>query len=194
MASRLKKCAPGVFCIENITLVVLLGFLAVIAFLSYQYITTKQSLKTDSPRTLIISSNSVPKDRMSDPYYPPMKDPHVPVEGRGGIPINMQTRGVPSEYQQVGILTRSQNVGDDMILPLMGRRSMTGRDKWQYYTMSNTGNLSTKLPLSVNGKSCTSEYGCDDIMNGDNVFVEGYNDSFRVTKYENNLFQYIPAL
>jgi hypothetical protein len=123
-----------------------------------------------------------------------MKDPHVPVEGRGGIPINMQTRGVPSEYQQVGILTRSQNVGDDMILPLMGRRSMTGRDKWQYYTMSNTGNLSTKLPLSVNGKSCTSEYGCDDIMNGDNVFVEGYNDSFRVTKYENNLFQYIPAL
>ena len=194
MAPRLKKCAPGVFCIENITLVVLLGFLAVIAFLAYQYITTKQSLKTDSPRTLIISSNSVPKDRMSDPYYTPMKDPHVPVEGRGGIPINMQTRGVPSEYQQVGILTRSQNVGDDMILPLMGRRSMTGRDKWQYYTMSNTGNLSTKLPLSVNGKSCTSEYGCDDIMNGDNVFVEGYNDSFRVTKYENNLFQYIPAL
>jgi len=194
MAPRLKKCAPGVFCIENITLVVLLGFLAVIAFLAYQYITTKQSLKTDPPKTLIISSNSVPKDRMSDPYYPPMKDPHVPVEGRGGIPINMQTRGVPSEYQQVGILTRSQNVGDDMILPLMGRRSMTGRDKWQYYTMSNTGNLSTKLPLSVNGKSCTSEYGCDDIMNGDNVFVEGYNDSFRVTKYENNLFQYIPAL
>jgi hypothetical protein len=176
MAPRLKKCAPGVFCIENITLVVLLGFLAVIAFLAYQYITTKQSLKTDPPKTLIISSNSVPKDRMSDPYYPPMKDPHVPVEGRGGIP------------------TRSQNVGDDMILPLMGRRSMTGRDKWQYYTMSNTGNLSTKLPLSVNGKSCTSEYGCDDIMNGDNVFVEGYNDSFRVTKYENNLFQYIPAL
>jgi hypothetical protein len=54
--------------------------------------------------------------------------------------------------------------------------------------------MNTKLPLSFNGKSCTGEYGCDDINNGDNVFVEGYNDTFRVTIYENSLFNYIPYL
>ena len=80
-----------------------------------------------------------------------------------------------------------------MILPLMGRKHMSGRDKWQYYTISGSGNLNTKLPISVNGKSCTGEYGCDDIFNGDIVYVEGYNDTFRVTMYENNMFQYIPV-
>jgi hypothetical protein len=107
------------------------------------------------------------------------------------VPINMETRGLSTGYQQVGILTRT-NGPSDMILPLMGRRNMAGRDKWQYYTISNSGTLNTKLPVSVNGKSCTSEYGCDSIYNGDVVFVEGYGDTFRATIYENNLFRYIP--
>jgi hypothetical protein len=76
----------------------------------------------------------------------------------------------------------------------MGRKLMTGREKWQYYTMATNGNMNTKLPISVNGKSCTSEYGCDSINNGDNVFVEGYNDTFKVTVYENSGFNYIPFL
>ena len=76
----------------------------------------------------------------------------------------------------------------------MGRRSHSGRDKWQFYTTSNTGHLSSKLPISINGKSCTSEYGCDDIYNGDNVYVEGYNDIFNVTKYENDTLRYIPSI
>jgi hypothetical protein len=80
-----------------------------------------------------------------------------------------------------------------MILPLMGRKHMSGRDKWQYYTISGTGNLNTKLPISVNGRSCTSEYGCDDIYNGDVVYVEGYKDTFHATIYENNQFHYIPV-
>ena len=90
----------------------------------------------------------------------------------------------------MGILT--SNTGDNLILPLMGRRHMSGRDKWQYYTISNTGSLNTKLPISVNGKSCTSEYGCDQIMNNESVFVSGYNNEFNATIYENNMFNYIP--
>jgi len=80
-----------------------------------------------------------------------------------------------------------------MILPLMGRKHLSGRDKWQYYTISGSGNLNTKLPVSLNGKSCTSEYGCDSIYNNDMVYVEGYNDTFSVTMYENGQFNYIPA-
>jgi hypothetical protein len=88
----------------------------------------------------------------------------------------------------MGILTN----GSDKILPLMGRRHMSGRDKYQYYTISNTGNLNTKLPVSVNGRSCTSEYGCDQIMQGDNVYVEGYKETFNATIYETNNFHYLP--
>jgi hypothetical protein len=71
---------------------------------------------------------------------------------------------------------------------------MNGRSKMQYYTISNTGNMNTKLPISVNGKSCTGEYGCDEISNGDVVYVEGYKDTFQATIYENGLFSYIPAM
>ena len=49
-----------------------------------------------------------------------------------------------------------------------------------------------KLPISKNGKSCTGEYGCDDLFNGDSVYVEGYKDSFNVTMYENSGMRYIP--
>ena len=111
---------------------------------------------------------------------------HPPIQ----VPVNIETRGLSTQYSQMGILT--SNTGDNLILPLMGRRHMSGRDKWQYYTISNTGSLNTKLHISVNGKSCNSEFGCDQIMNYECVFVSGYNNEFNATIYENNMFNYIP--
>ena len=131
---------------------------------------------------------------MNDPYVPPLKDTSIYFQtntsDERGIPINVRTSGYNRNYSQIGILTRTN--GSEMILPLMGRKNMRRNDRWQYYTMSNTGNLNTKLPVSSNGKSCTSEYGCDEIYNGDIVYVEGYNDTFKATVYENSLFSYIP--
>jgi hypothetical protein len=145
-----------------------------------------------------------------DPYGPPFKTDgnyfssdsgdirglpaiqQMPIQVNRGIPVNIETRGLGLDYSQLGILTRGN--GGDMILPLMGRRLMSGLDKWQYYTISNTGNMNTKLPISVKGRSCSGEYGCDSIMNGDMVYVEGYNDTFRVTVYETGKFSYIPYI
>ena len=211
-----KKCIPGVICIENMTLVVLFVALIIIGYLYYNYLKTINTINKnmDSNREkIIIMSNNEPaslgplaamatrSDPFNDPYAPPLKvnssglGMYIPRDSGDirGIPVNVKTRGFETGYQQVGILTRMTG-NSDMILPLMGRQAMTGRDKWQYYTISNSGNLNTKLPISLNGKSCTSEYGCDDINNGDVVYVEGYKDTFRVTMYENNLFRYIPYL
>ena len=169
-----KKCIPGVLCIENMTLFVLV---LILLFSIYVYVKTqpKQSVATTVPFAIpvpVYMNNNT--NVLDDPHMPPMKSRNVMMS---------------SEYSQIGILTRN-----GMILPLMGRRHMNGRDKWQYYTISNTGNLNTKLPVSVKGKSCTSEYGCDEMMNGDSIYVEGYNDTFKATIYENNSFSYIPNL
>ena len=51
-----------------------------------------------------------------------------------------------------------------------------------------------KLPLTYKGRSCTNEYGCDKLYNGDTVYVEGYNDAFKTTVYENDIMRYIPYL
>jgi len=198
-----KKCIPGLFCIENMTL-----FLLIVIFVLLIYMWYTQIVKPLNERAKVIVVNTPPQqaslnvglatrqDPFNDPYAPPMKTDGLfyPPDSSDirGIPINIRSRGLNTGYQQIGILTRT-NSGSDMILPLMGRRVMSGRDKWQYYTISNSsGNINTKLPISKNGKSCTSEYGCDDINNGDVVYVEGYKDTFVATVYENNLFQYIP--
>jgi hypothetical protein len=216
-----KKCIPGVICIENMTLFILIVISIMVIYLYYVVFIKQNSIYNtnnnsnekiivlkDSSRQPVISPNlnlfglSTRKDPFNDPYSPPMQNDtgvyYPPDFGdiRGvpgiGVPIQMQSRGINSEYQQIGILTRDVNMGGELILPLFGRRTMTGRDKWQYYTISNTGTLNTKLPVSVNGKSCTSELGCDMIYNNDSVFVEGYKDVFRATIYENNLLRYLP--
>jgi hypothetical protein len=204
-----KKCLPGVICIENMTLVIILVLLIIIGYMYYIHITKSMQkhasnvvvLSPPSPPPITLNGISTRTDAMSDPYNPPLRNdgyyfPRDSADVRG-IPINIKTRGTGMDYTQLGILTRP-NVrnahNSEMILPLMGRRLMNGRDKWQYYTISNTGNMNTKLPVSLKGKSCTGEYGCDEINNNDTVYVEGYKDTFVATVYENSTFSYIPYI
>ena len=203
-----KKCIPGLFCIENMTLFLLIVIVILLIYVWYtQLVKPIRNLEKDqskiivvnSPNTNPLASISTRNNPMNDPYAPPLKNDGIYYPTDSGdirgipskVPINIETRGMNMDYQQVGILTRTNN-SNDMILPLMGRRNLAGRDKWQYYTISNTGNLNTKLPISVNGKSCTNEYGCNQVYNGDIVYVEGYKDTFIATIYENNLFRYLP--
>lgn len=232
--SSKKKCIPGFICIENITLLVLIGIFMLIVFLYSNFISklysNNDSEQSNTSKILVISqpqhpislgglsSRNISNDIFNDPYMPPLKrddyflSPSLTSDIRGlpslipqleipkmVLPINVETRGISSDYTQIGILTKvgfSENDDSEnpLILPLMGRRIMTGRDKWQYYTISNTGSLHTKLPIKVGRRSCTSEYGCDNIMDGDVVYVEGYKHKFKATVYENNSFNYIPVL
>jgi hypothetical protein len=187
------------------TLFILLLVIGLVIYMIYSQ--HKYNLtKTDEPSKIVViqqptlgSISTRRNDSLNDPYSPPLKEdgyyhPRDSSDVRG-IPVNIETRGSGMSYQQIGILTPINGGGDALILPLMGRKWMNGRDKWQYYTMSNgMTNMSTKLPLSVNGKSCTGEYGCNEIQNGDTVYVEGYKTTFTATVYENGTFSYIPYL
>lgn len=192
-----KTCIPGLFCLENITMFLLFVLLITVSYMYYGQVMKEQRqsnstqltqlTQTTQPSTIIpsIAQMEIPNP-LESVYAPPLKS-----EGGRGVAINVPTRGPEMEYSQVGILTREQ--GDDMILPLMGRRLASGRDKYQYYTMANgVGSINTKLPLSSKGRSCTASIGCDELFNGDNVFVEGYKDTFHATIYENATLQYIP--
>jgi hypothetical protein len=143
-----------------------------------------------------------PADVLLNPYTPPLRDDRyfnqygssslgVAMGGdvRGGVPINVPTRSVNSAYRQVGILTRVN--GPETILSLMGRPLFPSRDKWQFYTMSDK-NQSVKLPVTYKKRSCTSDQGCDNIYNGDTVYVEGYNDAFKATIYDTAMQYSIP--
>jgi len=200
-----KKCPPGVICVENVTILFILIVIAAI-FLLFN----KRNNNHSERENIIIKDNSsslfglFPKpsfsfsnlsnDVLLNPYQAPLRDDRVyrtDMNDPRGVPINVSTRAVDTSYRQVGILTRMG--GPEMILPLMGRPLYTSRDKWNFYTMSNENSM-VKLPITYKNRSCTNEYGCDNLYNGDNVYVEGYNDTFKVTMYDNQVMRYIPYL
>ena len=193
-----RKCPNGTICIENITLIflIILIFFAVYLF---------NQIKNN--KIIIMRQNQPQPQHIQQPRIVPgihnlssvFLDPHAMPERQRmytkdmtdprGIPINVRTQGVDVPFSQVGILTRNGN--GETILPLMGRPLQTNRDKHQFYTMNDKNHM-VKLPISKNGRSCTGEYGCDDLFNGDTVYVEGYKDAFKVTMYESNMPRYIP--
>jgi len=144
--------------------------------------------------------NNLPEDVLLNPYAAPLKDeryfiPELSYRPPGTIPINVSTNigAVDTTYRQLGILTPLNGVNKDNILALMGRPLFTNRQKYQYYTISNQHN-NVKLPVIVKGRSGTNEYGVDQIFTGDTVYIEGYNEAFKVKNYDNDTIKYLPYL
>jgi hypothetical protein len=223
----MKKCPPGVICIENVTMSFIFISFIIIFYISYiSFFKIKSDSKTSEK--IIINNNErpiinnerrevgffgglmpswpytnlvpppVPGDVLLNPYVPPLRDerylvPSLNFVPPGTVPINVSTNigAVDTSYRQVGILTPLNSSSKDSILPLMGRPLFVNRDKWQYYTISNQHN-NVKLPVSKGGRSCTNEYGCDKIYNGDTIYIEGVNDAYKVTIYDNDVIKYLP--
>jgi hypothetical protein len=210
-----KKCIPGVICFENITIVVIFIVLIFFAYYFYKQNSGGNGMMMNgggmmmngggmmmpppppplppinNGRGFVFNNSYLVPPRMNDPlldpYNPPLRDMSAYM-----MPINIPTQGGPimEDYRQVGLLTRTH--GKETILPLMGQQIFSNRDKWNYYTMSDKNNI-VKLPIYSRGKSCMNEYGCDSLNSGDHVHVEGYNDNFKVTLYDNKLMRYIPV-
>ena len=202
----MKKCPPGVICVENISMFFIIACFIIVFYLFYSNMKNQNIVVNNRPRENVGGGwfgglswpyTNLPSDPLLNPYAPPLRDERYFVSSgiQGTIPINVQTNigAVPenTSYRQLGILTATNSKG--AILPLMGRPVFTNRDKWQYYTMSDQNN-SVKLPVSRNGRSCTNEYGCDRLFNGDTVYIEGLNEAYRVTMYDNDTIRYLPAI
>jgi hypothetical protein len=108
-----------------------------------------------------------------------------------GAPVNVPTRGSPSQYSQVGYLTNTDtdtSTNGVRVLPLYGRRQ--DRNNFQYYTLSDAG-FSVKLPLVIGGRASTQERGVGEVASGDMVDVQSLG-KFRTELYDNSSPSYIP--
>jgi hypothetical protein len=217
----MKKCPPGVICVENYSMFFFIICIVIIVYLIYSNIKGQNiTVNNSSSEKIVIRDNqrenvgglgnwfggfipswpytNLPSDPLLNPYAPPLRDERYFIPGfngvpPGSVPINISTNigAVDTAYRQLGILTPSNSSSKDNILPLMGRPLFTNRDKWQYYSTSNQHN-NVKLPVSRSGRSCTNEYGCDKLYNGDTVYIEGANETYRVTIYDNDTIKYLP--
>ena len=170
----MKKCPPGIICIENCTMVFVIICLVLLFYIIYSNFFNPSKIEKNNNsnnRNIVIneSSHSIPSiglvpsypysniptsDILLNPYSPPLRDERYFVQDilpGPRMPINISTNAVDTTYRQVGILTPVNN-SKGKILPLMGRPLFSRRDLWQYYTMSDSNN-SIKLPIIIKGKS-----------------------------------------
>jgi Family of unknown function (DUF5755) len=217
--SNNKKCPPGVICFENITLVIFLIIFVIFSYLFYvnisrsnapnnQKIIIKQDVEERNTRnggflgawglSPNFPYNNLPIDTLYNPLVPPLRDERYLVGNMmfvppGRVPINVSTSAVETSYRQMGILTPLNNSSKDNILQLMGRPLYVRRSKYQYYAISNQHN-NVKLPISIKGRSGLNDNGVDELYNGDTVYVEGYQQAFKVTKYDDDTIKYLPYI
>jgi hypothetical protein len=215
----MKKCPPGVICIENITLVFLIILFLILGYLFYSQISNKRHERR-SEKIIIqappsqerglfanpgYSFSNLQGDVLMNPYEPPLRDEGYgygygngyagPIIPPGRVPVNVPTNigALDVGYRQYGILKPVRGSTKDNILPLMGRPVNTSRQKFQYYTISNQHN-NVKLPIIVRGRSGTTEYGVDELFSGERVLVEGDKTPYEVKMYDNDSIRYIPYI
>tara|TARA_Y100000992_G_scaffold288981_1_gene243117 strand:+ start:165 stop:788 length:624 start_codon:yes stop_codon:yes gene_type:complete len=207
MAKKIKhsfKCPPGTFCIEKFTMIFIFLLVCIIFYLIYdnyrQKMVTKKTIDTEDnlyshfhnnllPHTHLVNSlpesgydmlrpimkpgisyNDNPKDTLMNPYSPPLQ------------------YNQPHTYRQVGYL-KNNNYGNKM-LPIFAKPIHTRRDKWYYYTIYDN----IKLPIYSNGRKCSSEHGCDSLMNGETIYLENMSEPFTVYMYDNHTLTYEPVI
>ena len=130
--------------------------------------------------------NDFYEERLNNRLSPPSIN-HYPV-----LPLNIRTRGMPTEYQQIGILTNKNNSED--IKPLYGRQTYRGSRQWNYYS-STDSNLSIKIPVFLLKNKCTDEKGCNEIVDGSECNVGDKNEKIYIaTIYSNDTYRYIPDI
>jgi hypothetical protein len=117
--------------------------------------------------------------------------------GGGAIPINQMTRGAPDQFQQVGVLTAPGGTDTSAtptrtILPLFGRKLVTNRDRWNYYTRTD-GLNPVQVPLEFKRRKCDDDNGCEEIGDGDNVSVPIMGQSYVANVYRYSVPRYLPV-
>ena len=91
------------------------------------------------------------REVVNDDFVPPeRREPeHIYPDREVKNIINIPTRGVPDNYQSVGVLVRRE---DEKILQLFGRQKYMGSNQWEYYvTGMDRYGFPNKMPIKVKG-------------------------------------------
>jgi len=188
-----KKCPPGVLCLSNGLVLGLVGVIVAAAVaIVFMRSAPIPSITIRQPPAQVIATaqgddryTRAPqplRDWMSPPEFPP----------RGGIasiPINIPTQGLPESFQSVGVIST-----DGDALPLFGRRTGRGNDRWNYYTRTNTYNP-VPIPIRYKGRDCMeSDIGCEELFSGETVDIDIIRKKGKVRTYRFDGPKYIPGL
>lgn len=165
------------------TLYIIIALLIVLFFIVYQ-----------NNKELNIKIFNIDSDEEEDDEYEkeiidePKRYYDSKYHSRKRMRINIPTRGEAPPYQQVGILTDTDD--PENIKPLYGRQTYRGSNQWNYFT-SLDSHLATKIPIEIDNRDCLDERGCKEIYKNDTLNINGDNE-YKANIYKTHAPRYIP--
>lgn len=188
-----RHCPPGMVCFPNtfnvlswpsVTLVLILLVTVGLVTWSLQnqvnMVSLMQSQTTETIPKQYISMKSGDDRYSRAPEAERLWDtgPDLSRIPSANAPFNIPTQGLPEAYQSMGIVKTEEG----KLLPLYGRRSISSRDRYNYYTRTDTYNP-VQIPIKIKGRDCQDGVGCPELYDGDNVKLSATGESGEVTIY-----------
>lgn len=177
-----RTCPPGVWCMTAglaFTLLIIALSIFFLVYMAFKPSTPTIIMPTSPPPVMIQQGGDSRYDRAPQPLRD-FQDIR--------LPINIPTQGLPDDFQSVGIV----HVGEQ-ILPLYGRRTLRGSDRWNYYTRTDTYNP-VPLPVQFQKRNCMDDVGCQEILSGETVHVRALHKQGTAEIYHFGGPKYIPGL
>lgn len=205
MPRKAAVCPPGVLCMTpTLGILLVVGICVAIGFLalgtSYRLTPTPSPTvqrtthaRSQQPIQIFTGGDSGGDDRYTRAPEP-LRVWQSPPDLRGAmlppgaVPINVSTRGLPQQYQQMGIIKSA-----DKILPLYGRQTAYRSDRYNYYTRTDTYNP-VQLPIRYEKRDCMDAIGCEELLGGERIKIAGTNQPGEVEVFKFDGPTYIPGL
>lgn len=89
----------------------------------------------------------------------------------------------PGYMQQMGLIVGP----NEETLPLYGKEVRGRRDRYHYYT-TTPGEQVYPIPVSIDGRDCMDDIGCQELYGNETVSVFGKTGSFSVKLYRTDDF------
>jgi hypothetical protein len=200
-----KRCPPGIWCLTPTTGIFLGILIFLIGFITWQLHNQKaqspiivQIPQPQQQESQNINLRTVVENRDSrysispEPYRewlttPDLRGALIP---QGAMPIFQPTGSYPDKFQQMGIIM-SETPGK--ILPLYGRRTGNRSDRYNYYTRTDSFNP-VQIPVRYERRDCMDDVGCQELLGGEKIFIEGLQEQGTVKVYRYDAPRYIPAV
>lgn len=187
-----RSCPPGVWCMSGgLITTLLIGGIILLAILYHVFrpmhmMPQMPMAPMAPPITMIQQGGDSRYDRAPQPLRDWIGRPELPPIS--ALPINIPTQGLPDSFQSVGIIQAG-----DQILPLYGRRTLRGGDRWNYYTRTDTYNP-VPLPVHFQRRDCMDDVGCQEILSGETVKIDALHKEGKTNIYRFDGPKYIPGL
>lgn len=186
-----RRCPPGMVCFPDtfsviswpsVTLIII--FIVTVGLVAWSlrtqttYIPQPMPQAVNQPVQVSVKSGDDRYSRAPEAEREWSTGPDLNRIPSPSAPFNIPTQGLPENYQSMGVVKTS----DGKLLPLYGRRSISSRERYNYYTRTDSYNP-IPIPVQMQGRDCQDQVGCPELYNGDSVKLSATNETGEVTIY-----------